>query len=302
MKKKVLLIYYSQSGQLKEITQQITKPLQEEDQVQVDVLTIKMETDFPFPWTSEAFFDVFPDTFLQEPHAIKPVSEIILKQEYNLILFAYQPWYLSPSIPANSFLKSSYAQQLFSKGVPVVSIIGSRNMWAMAQEKVKQLLKDYDTTLVGNIVLADRTPNLISAYTIVKWMFTGEKRKFGIFPKPGISQAEINASDKFGEVILKHLKSNNYNKLQTDLLEKGAVEIPHFLIQIDKTANKMFTKWANAIKNKKGKSRKRWLKGFYYYLVIAIWILSPIVNVIYWLIYPFRHKKIKKETTYFRGV
>ncbi|MBB4117970.1 hypothetical protein GGR32_000242 [Mesonia hippocampi] len=302
MKKKVLLIYYSQSGQLKEITQQITKPLHEEDQVQVDVLTIKMETDFPFPWTSEAFFDVFPDTFLQEPHAIKPVSETILKQEYNLILFAYQPWYLSPSIPANSFLKSSYAQQLFSKGVPVVSIIGSRNMWAMAQEKVKQLLKDYDTTLVGNIVLADRNPNLISAYTIVKWMFTGEKRKFGIFPKPGISQAEINASDKFGEVILKHLKSNNYNKLQTDLLEKGAVEIPHFLIQIDKTANKMFTKWANAIKNKKGKSRKRWLKGFYYYLVIAIWILSPIVNVIYWLIYPFRYKKIKKETTYFRGV
>lgn len=302
MKKKVLLIYYSQSGQLKEITQQITKPLLKEDQIQVDVLTIKMETDFPFPWTSEAFFDVFPDTFLQEPHAIKPVSETILKQEYNLILFAYQPWYLSPSIPANSFLKSSYAQQLFSKGVPVVSIIGSRNMWAMAQEKVKQLLKNYNTKLVGNIVLADRNPNLISAYTIVKWMFTGEKRKFGIFPKPGISQAEINASDKFGEVILKHLKSNNYNKLQTDLLEKGAVEIPHFLIQIDKTANKMFTKWANAIKNKKGKSRKRWLKGFYYYLVIAIWILSPIVNVIYWLIYPFRYKKIKKETTYFRGV
>ncbi|MGO3707682.1 MAG: dialkylresorcinol condensing enzyme DarA [Mesonia hippocampi] len=302
MKKKVLLIYYSQSGQLKEITQQITKPLLKEDQIQVDVLTIKMETDFPFPWTSEAFFDVFPDTFLQESHAIKPVSETILKQEYNLILFAYQPWYLSPSIPANSFLKSSYAQQLFSKGVPVVSIIGSRNMWAMAQEKVKQLLKNYNTTLVGNIVLADRNPNLISAYTIVKWMFTGEKRKFGIFPKPGISQAEINASDKFGEVILKHLKSNNYNKLQTDLLEKGAVEIPHFLIQIDKTANKMFTKWANAIKNKKGKSRKRWLKGFYYYLVIAIWILSPIVNVIYWLIYPFRYKKIKKETTYFRGV
>ncbi|HLV46628.1 MAG TPA: hypothetical protein VKY32_06265 [Flavobacterium sp.] len=301
MEKKVLLIYYSQSGQLKEIAEQIAQPLEQDSRIQLDYLSIEMETDFPFPWTNETFFEAFPDTFLQNPHPIKPVSEEILAKKYDLILFAYQPWYLSPSIPANSFLQSEYAQQLLSN-TPVITIIGSRNMWAMAQEKVKKYFKKYQANLVGNIALADRNPNLISAYTIVKWMFTGEKRKFGIFPTPGIAQEEIAASSKFGKVILQHITTGSYESLQTELLKKDAVEIRHFLIHIDKTANKMFAKWSGLIKNKKGKARKRWLKGFYCYLVIAIWILSPIVNVLYWLTYPLRYNTIKKEIAYFKGV
>lgn len=300
MEKNVLVLYYSQSGQLKEIAEQIAKPLIQDGQIQLDFLNIEMENDFPFPWTNETFFGAFPDTFLQNPHKVKPVPSAILSKKYDLILFAYQPWYLSPSIPANSFLQSEYALQLFAD-TPVITIIGSRNMWAMAQEKVKKLLGGLNAKLVGNIALADRNPNLISAYTIVKWQFTG-KKKFGIFPTAGIAQHEIDESSKFGEVILKHLKAGSYENLQTDLLDKGAVEIRHFLIQIDKTANRMFAKWAGMIKNKKGNARKRWLKGFYYYLVIAIWVLSPIVNLIYWIAYPFRFKKIKKEIAYFRGV
>lgn len=301
MEKKVLVIYYSQSGQLKEIAQQVAQPLVDDSATKVDFMTIEMENEFPFPWTNETFFGAFPDTFLQNPHPIKPVPQSFLAQKYDLILFAYQPWYLSPSIPANSFLKSENAKNLFAD-TPVVTIIGSRNMWAMAQEKVKKLLHNNQAKLVGNIALADRTPNLISAFTIVKWMFTGEKRKFGIFPKPGIDQKEIDEATKFGKTILTHLKNENYENLQTELLRDGAVEIRHFLIQIDKTANKMFAKWSAIIHPKKGKARKRWLKGFYYYLVVAIWILSPIVNLIYWLTYPFRYSKIKKEIAYFKRV
>lgn len=301
MEKKVLVIYYSQSGQLKEIAQQVAQPLVDDPATKVDFMTIEMENEFPFPWTNETFFGAFPDTFLQNPHPIKPVPQSFLAQKYDLILFAYQPWYLSPSIPANSFLKSENAKNLFAD-TPVVTIIGSRNMWAMAQEKVKKLLHNNQAKLVGNIALADRTPNLISAFTIVKWMFTGEKRKFGIFPKPGIDQKEIDEATKFGKTILTHLKNENYENLQTELLRDGAVEIRHFLIQIDKTANKMFAKWSAIIHPKKGKARKRWLKGFYYYLVVAIWILSPIVNLIYWLTYPFRYSKIKKEIAYFKRV
>src|SRR5690606_31368791 len=147
-------------------------------------------------------------TFLQNPHKVKPVPSAILSKKYDLIFFAYQPWYLSPSIPANSFLKSQYAKQLFDN-TPVITIIGSRNMWAMAQEKVKKIFQELNAKLVGNIALADRNPNLISAYTIVKWMFWGEKRTFGLLPTPGITQQEIDEASKFGEVILKHLHTDN---------------------------------------------------------------------------------------------
>ena len=76
--KNVLVIYYSQSGQLKEIAESITHPLIKEENVHVDFYKIELETDFPFPWTGDVFFDVFPETFQQIPSAIKAPPQLIL--------------------------------------------------------------------------------------------------------------------------------------------------------------------------------------------------------------------------------
>ncbi|WP_233267327.1 hypothetical protein [Paraglaciecola sp. L3A3] len=59
-----------------------------------------------------------------------------------MIILTYQVWFLSPSIPIASFLQSEPAKKLF-KDTPVVTIIGCRGMWLMAQEKVKTLLKKF---------------------------------------------------------------------------------------------------------------------------------------------------------------
>lgn len=121
---------------------------------------------------------------MQIPTELILPSEAILNKKYDLIIFAYQVWFLSPSIPANSFLKSDYGKKMLAN-TPVVTINGSRNMWIMAQEKVKTLLKNANSNLVGNIALVDRAPNLISVITIVKWMFSGEKKTFGHFSVAG---------------------------------------------------------------------------------------------------------------------
>ena len=103
--KNVLVIYYSQSGQLQSIAQSIAKPLVASNDVNVVFHEIQLEKPFPFPWNKEAFFDAFPESFLQIPTAQKPVPEGIINTKFDLILFHYQVWYLSPSIPINSFLK-----------------------------------------------------------------------------------------------------------------------------------------------------------------------------------------------------
>ena len=299
--KNVLAIYYSQSGQLEEIVRNIAKPLLLSDEINVTFYEIELEKPFPFPWQKEAFFDAFPESFLQIPANIIPPSDAVLSKKYDLILLGYQVWYLSPSIPVNSFLKSEYAKQLFHN-TPVVTIIGARNMWVMAQEKVKVLIKNINATLVGNIALVDRNINHISVITIVQWMFSGKKEKFlGIFPKPGVSEKEILNSEKFGYTILTHLKSDNFEGLQLALLEKDAVEIRPFLVEMDKKANKMFQKWANLI-NGKTNSRKRLLRAFNIYLLVAIWVISPIVYILHLLKYPLVLNKIKKEKAYYRGV
>lgn len=299
--KNVLVIYYSQSGQLEEIARNIAKPFLVDQEVSVTYLNIEMVKPYPFPWQPARFFDVFTESFLQIPAEIKEPSQDVFAQKYDLVVLAYQVWYLSPSIPITSFLKSESAKQLLGN-TPVVTVIGCRNMWALAQEKVKKLLKDVNASLVGNIALVDRHINHISVITIVEWMFTGKKEKYlGIFPKPGVSEKDIAESTKFGAVILNRLKANSFAGMQDNLVAIGAVEIRPFLIEMDKKANKMFKIWANLI-IKKTNSRTAWLKGFYIYLLIAIWVMSPIVYILHLITFPLKYAKIKKEKEYYKGV
>ena len=299
--KNVLVIYYSQSGQLQSIAQSIAKPLVASKDVNVVFHEIQLEKPFPFPWNKEAFFDAFPESFLQIPTALKPVPEEILNTKFDLILFHYQVWYLSPSIPINSFLKSSEAKKLFNN-TPVLTISGSRNMWVMAQEKIKVLLKNNNAQLKGNIALVDRVGNLISVITIVEWMFSGVKKKYlGIFPLPGVSDKDIVESSKFGEIILSDLKKGDFEELQPKLVQVGAVKISSYLVSVDRTANKIFRKWSNFINTKK-ESRKTWLKLFNIYLLLAIWLISPIVYILHVFSHPWNKRKREKEIQYYQGV
>lgn len=299
--KNVLVIYYTQSGQLAEIAQNIAKPFLGKPDYHVDFHEVKPVTPFPFPWDSDSFFGVFPESFVQEPVALEPIPANILETDYDLILFHYQVWYLSPSIPMNSFLKSDEGKSILN-GKPVVTISGSRNMWIMAQEKVKALLKESGANLVGNIALVDRVGNLISVLTIVEWMFSGKKaKKWGILPLPGVSDEDISDSAKFGTVIKRHFESDSLQNLQPELAKKDAVRISSYLVLVDKTGNKIFNKWSKFIKSRKS-GRKTWLKVFYVYLFLAIWVISPIVYILHLLTYPLKINKIKRETLYYQGI
>nr|WP_294931431.1 dialkylrecorsinol condensing enzyme DarA [uncultured Flavobacterium sp.] len=299
--KNVLVIYYSQSGQLESIARNIAKPFLNSEDIKVTFHEIQLENPFPFPWNKTTFFDAFPETFLQIPTALKPVAEEILNTKFDLILLHYQVWYLSPSIPVNSFLRSDEGKKILNN-TPVVTINGSRNMWIMAQEKIKVLLKEANAELVGNVALVDRVGNLISVITIVKWMFSGVKKKYlGFFPLPGVSEKDIQESTKFGETILSQFNQNKLNDLQPKLVALDAVRISPYLVTVDKTANKIFNKWSNFI-YKNPKKRKKLLKIFYVYLFLAIWLISPIVYILHLITYPFKLNTIKKETQYYQGV
>ncbi|MCF6346952.1 MAG: dialkylresorcinol condensing enzyme DarA [Flavobacteriaceae bacterium] len=303
--KNVLVIYYTQSGQLLEIAQNVVKQLEASDQVSVTYHQIKPVESYNFPWKKDAFFDAFPESFLQISCELKEPKGEMLNKTYDLIILAYQVWYLTPSIPINSFLKSNSAKKVLNN-TPVITITGCRNMWIMAQEKIKSLLLENQAKLVGNIALVDRNINHISVITISKWMFSGKKERYlGIFPKPGVSQKDIDESVKFGTPILSDLLKNDYANLQNKLLELDAVRIKPFLVLVDKRANILFGKWANLI-IKKGKAgdpkRGKWIKAFNYYLLFAIWLIAPIVFVVFLITYLPLTRKIKKEKEYYMSV
>ncbi len=302
--KEVLVVYYSQTGQLLDILENMVSPLKQ-DNITVSYYRIVPEEPYEFPWQKEKFFDCFPESFLQIPSRFHPPEEEILKKKYDLVILGYQVWYLTPSIPINSFLRSDIGKSLL-KGRPVLTVVACRNMWIQAQEKMKRLLAKIEAKLVGHIALVDRHINHISVITISHWMLSGRKDRYlGIFPKPGISDKDIREANKFGEPIKTALLVGDFSNLQQTLLKQGAIHVNPYLVLTDKRGNVLFSKWASHIIKKGGPGeprRLKWIRIFNYYLLFAIWVIAPIVFIVFLLTYLPRYQRMKEEKAYYSSV
>ncbi|MDH7446749.1 dialkylrecorsinol condensing enzyme DarA [Aquimarina sp. 2201CG14-23] len=302
--KSVLVLYYSQSGQLGEILTNLVSPLYNDSNCSVTIHQIEPEEPYSFPWDKKEFLQVFPESYLQIPRPNKPIPDDIKNKKYDLIIFGYTVWYLSPSIPINSFLKGDDAKVLLNN-TPLITVNGSRNMWVLTQEKIKRLLVDCKAELVGNIAFVDRHWNHVSVITIVHWMIGGKKTKYlGVFPKPGVSDKDINEAGKFGVIIKKHLFQKSFEHMQEELVNDGAVRIKPFLIRSDKSGNHIFSKWSAHIYKvglKSPEKRVKWLNFFEYYLQFAIWVFVPIVFIIFLLTYLPFYARIKKDIKYYQS-
>jgi hypothetical protein len=298
MTKKILAIYYTQSGQLGQIVDHFTAPFTESG-LSVEKIIVRPQTDFTFPWNAKRFFDAMPESVLGIPAALAPFE--LKETTYDLIIFAYQPWYLSPSIPANAVLSHPSFRAVL-KNTPVITLIGARNMWLNAQERVKKTLREIGAKLVGNIALVDKNSNLVSGVTILYWMMTGKKdRMWSIFPRPGVSDEDIANANMFGKTALQHFDTDNWQGLQPALIQQKAVEVKSNLMFIEPRATKLFSIWANFII--KRKNRPAWLLVFKYYLLIALFIIAPVVLLINNLFFkPFLNKSINKKKQYYLEV
>jgi hypothetical protein len=238
---------------------------------------------------------------MQIPSKIKSMPTLQNKA-YDLVILGYQPWFLHPSIPFNSFLKSEWAQVLRNKNI--VTVIGSRNMWLNAQEKVKASLKDLQAHLVGNIVLEDKHTNVISTLTIIRWLFKGKKEASGLLPAAGVSGTDIAAASRFGSIIWNHFQHRNVDALQDALVAQDAVVLNPGLIVLEKRGLSQFPKWAKKALAKGGPgsaARKPIINQFKNLLITAIFVLSPISALTAKIQTLINLKKLKKEVNYFKG-
>src|ERR1700744_501112 len=213
MAKKVLAIYYSQSGQLGEIVDNLTAPLID-DGISVEKVRVKMVNEYAFPWTADRFFSVMPDCQLDVPVEVAPYE--LKEDHYDLVILGYQAWFLSPSIPFNSLMQTPQLKAVL-KDTPVVTVTGARNMWLNAFVRVKKLIKAAEATHVGNIALVDTHANPVSFITIFHWMLHGKKDRYkNIFPPPGVQDVDIKHTVEFGRIIIPHLQNADWCTLQDE--------------------------------------------------------------------------------------
>ena len=291
MDKKILAIYYTQSGQMGQIIDTFTEPLTQAGAT-VEKVVIKPVEDFNFPWTGKRFFSVMPSCVLGIPAQLEPID--FKETQYDLIIMAYQPWFLSPSIPSNSLLHTENFRALL-KDTPVVTISAARNMWINAYVRIRKMLNEAGAKLVGNIALVDKHPNPVSFVTIFYWMLSGKKDRYlNIFPKPGVADEDIANTEVFGRTVAAHLENDNLATLQGELLKQKAVEINYRLMFIEARAKPIFAVWAKFIS--KRKNRVPWLAAFKYYLFIALFLGAPVLLTLDAIfLKPFSSNRIKAK-------
>lgn len=301
MKPNILVLYYTQSGQLRDILDNLLADIL--PHTNIDFAPITPLHAFPFPWDAYAFFDAMPETVQRIPIDIEPLPEAIYHQQYDLVILGYQPWFLSPSLPITGFLKSDFAKVLTGK--KVLTVIGSRNMWLNAQEEVKSDLLRLGADLVGNIVLTDSNPNLISTLTVIRWAFTGKKEASGVLPAAGVQDKDIQGCVRFGRPIYKHIQDGDFSGLQTDLLHAGAVDLKPGLILLEQRGITNFRKFATYIREKGGPgdpNRRGRVLLFKRLLIIGIFVLSPITNLSAFLQVQIKKRRLLKDIQYYKGV
>lgn len=292
---RILVLYYSQTGQLTRALRSMMAPLESRADVDIVWQALEPEKQFPFPWTFFEFLDAFPESVYLDPPLLKPVA-FDPDVHFDLVILAYQVWFLSPSLPITAFLKSDAAHVLAGK--PVITFIACRNMWLTAHEKVKGLLQGRGAHLLDNVVLTDQGPPWATFITTPRWLLTGRKDAFWFFPPAGIPDEEIRRASRFGHALgsgLHLLQSRPGAPLLTGL---QAVQVQPGYVASERIGHRSFLVWGRLLRaiGRPGNRLRRIVLAIYcLFLITMIATVVPVGILVRALARPFFARRMDAD-------
>jgi len=244
--KRVLLVHFSQTGQLACVARRLASPLAGAGDAELVEEVLRPRRPYPFPWPVWRFLDAMPETVLLEPPALEPLA-VGADERFDLVVLAYQVWYLAPCGPMTAFLKSEEGKRLL-RGRPVVTVIACRNMWLVAQETVKQLIREAGARLLDNVAFTDQGGTLSTFVTTPRWLLTGRRNPFWGLPAAGVAEEEIAKADRFGLALLNALRADREREDAPMLAGLGAARVDPRLIFSERAARRAFSVWSRLIR------------------------------------------------------
>lgn len=294
---RVLVVHYSQSGQLSRLAHQFVQPLRAAG-IDVDMLALEPCHPYPFPWPFWRFFNTFPETVHHQPAPIHPPQAAHAR--YDLVVIAYTVWFLAPAQPITAFLQHPSVPALL-RDTPVITLIGCRNMWLMAQEDMKKFLARAGARLIGNIVKIDQCSSAASFITTPLWMLTGRQKACSWLPAAGISDADIADVARFGARTADAL--HQQHPLDDTLLQgMGAVHINERLIASERIARRSFHLWGKLLlaAGKRFSPLRHILLGVYIvFLILMILTVVPLSALIKRLFAPLLTARTAAQKHYY---
>jgi hypothetical protein len=302
MKKRILVPLYSQSGQLTRITDQILAPLQETGEFEITFAAIEPSKPYPFPWPFFRFLDAFPESIGQVAPQIKPLA---LKEtdQFDLIILPYQVWYLAPSLPTQALLQDPVFKRI-AHGKPIVTVIACRNMWHLAQEKVKASLQEIGARLLDNVVLTDQGGTFATFITVPRWLWTGKSDAFLGLPPAGVHPDEIRRSRRFGLALRDALSQDKEKGNQPLLYGLEAVKADPKLLVSERAGTRSFTVWGKLVRamGRPGAIARLPILALYVIFLLAIIItVVPVSLTLQFMLRPFLRRKLTAAKQYFEA-
>lgn len=300
--KRVLVVLYSQTGQLTRIANTIVKPLSHEPAITVHVEVLQPVRRHPFPWPLLTFLDAFPESAHLTGEPLEPLSKDSAG-EFDLVILCYQVWFLAPSLPVTAFLKGDAARRLLS-GKPIVTVIACRNMWMMAHRHMQRLLADVGARHLDNVVLTDKAGTLTTLLTTPLWLLTGRKHPIAGLPPAGVAEDDIARSRRFGKALRDGLLSNRERADAPMLSGLAAVEANPRLLVSERAGTRSFQLWGRLIRLAGGPgtaARKPLLVLYAFFLLALIVTVVPVSLAIQALLRPMMGKWLTAQKLAFEA-
>jgi len=292
--KKVLVVQYSQTGQLSRVMDALAAPLRQDAGLVVTTLTLKPMQAYPHPWPVLRFIDTFPESVALDGPELEPLG-LAPGERFDLVILGYPVWFLSPALPVSSFLKHPQAQAIL-RDTPVVTVVACRDMWIMAQEQVKALLAQAGARLVGHVALVDEAGSIGSFLATPVWALTGKPGPHwrGLIPRAGVAPDKIAACSRFGQRICQALAADA--PLDEGLLRGlGAVKVNTAVLASEKAGRRSFQVWGALLRRlgpQGSWQRKPVLLLYIVFLVLLILTVVPLSFLLRWLLKPLLKQRL----------
>ncbi len=223
--KRVLVLWWSQSGQLRSVAESFARPFSEAGH-DVALLELEPVTAFPFPWKVSTFFGVFPETVLDRPAPIRRLQ--LPPGEWDLIVLTTQVWFLSPSQPFAALL-SGPDRGIFL-GKRVITLISCRNMWIRGWRRLVGLVQAQGGIVTDRIVATQGGPVFASYFTTLAWMLTGKRDAIKALPSAGLGADTLVRVAGIGAIAAERLGAEPRGGPPAPLLadlQTASVSYPH---------------------------------------------------------------------------
>jgi hypothetical protein len=235
LRPRAVVFLYTQTGQLREAAEALTAPM---DAGGWDIrwVEVRPREAFPFPWPIRRFFGVFaqavdPEGFVE---LVEPAGGFATAPD-ELVILAYQVWYLAPSLPIRSLL-TAHPESVRERDV--VSLIACRNMWYSAAVETSGLLRSSGARRVDVVAATDTRPSSTTLVTTLRWLLTGKRDPFLWFGRAGVGDDELARVAEVGERIAK-----------SQSCPQEAAPIVPTLAAADLLAGKVFRRWAGLVRS-----------------------------------------------------